>query len=323
MKNNIKVTINDTMNEPDKDNMNDRWVERLEMFKIHAYKVPSESFDIAKTLECGQCFRWQKVANTFVGVVAQSLLVIEPFDAAHYLVSIYGSQTTTEYEMPSVNAMTYEDLIHYFDLETDYNEIMNQLAKIDAHMAKAAIYGAGIRLLNQEPFETLLSFILSSNNNIPKIRMTVEALSEKFGKYLGHYNGKPYYTFPDLSTLSAVSLEDLNVKAIGYRAKSIYNTCERLLESGYDLLEPFNMDYATARTWLTQFYGVGDKVADCVLLFAYGKMEAFPIDTWVKKMLGQLYDVHSNYEAFVREKFNQYPGIAQQILFYYIRGLKD
>jgi len=152
--------------------------------------------------------------------------------------------------------------------------------------------------------------------------MTVEALAEKFGKYLGHFNGKPYYTFPDLVTLAPLSIESLNVKAIGYRAKSIYNTCSRIMEFGYDLHEPFSMEYSVARTWLTQFYGVGDKVADCVLLFAYGKMEAFPIDTWVKKMLGQLYDVHADYESFVREKFNRYPGMAQQILFYYIRNLK-
>ncbi len=251
------------------------------------------------------------MADTYVGVVAQSVLVIKPYDDENHMVSIYG------------NAMTYAQIAHYFDLETDYGYIMNQLSTLDAHMEKAAIYGEGIRLLKQEPFETLISFIVSSNNNIPKIRMTVEALSEKFGKYLGDYCGKSYYSFPDITALATASLDALTVKAIGYRAKSIFNTCGRIVESGYDLFEPFSMDYVSARTWLTQFYGVGDKVADCVLLFAYGKMEAFPIDTWVKKMLGQLYDVHSEYEAFIRDKFICYPGVAQQILFYYIRNLKS
>ena len=280
------------------------------MIKLNAFKVSSRTFDVAKTLECGQCFRWQKEADSYVGVVAQSVLVIDRFDDDHYLVSIYG------------NLMTYAEVAYYFDLETDYDHILDELRTFDAHMENASTYGAGIRLLKQDPFETLLSFIISSNNNIPKIRMTVEALSEKFGKYLGHYQGKPYYTFPDLMTLASASLEALNVKAIGYRAKSIYNTCRAIVEAGYDLHEPFDMGYSSARTWLTQFYGVGDKVADCVLLFAYGKMEAFPIDTWVKKMLGQLYDVHADYEVFVREKFKSYPGMAQQILFYYIRNLK-
>jgi N-glycosylase/DNA lyase len=283
---------------------------QIEMVNIDRFVVSSEYFDVAKTLECGQCFRWQKEADTFVGVVAQSLLVIEPYDDDNHMVSIYGK------------AMTYEEVAHYFDLKTEYKQIFDQLGVIDDHMRNAATYGKGIRILNQEPFETLMSFILSSNNNIPKIRMTVEALSEKFGTYLGHFQGKPYYTFPDIKALASESLESLNVKAIGYRAKSIYNTCNRIVEAGYNLQEPFIMDYESARTWLTQFYGVGGKVADCVLLFAYGKMEAFPIDTWVKKMLGQLYDVHTNYETFVKEKFIRYPGMAQQILFYYIRNLR-
>lgn len=282
---------------------------RIELVKTNEYKVSSEYFDVSKTLECGQCFRWRKEAEAYVGVVAQSVLVIERFDNANHLVSIYG------------NDMPFAEVVHYFDLETDYERILNQLGTLDAHMEKAAIYGAGIRILKQEPFETLISFVISSNNNIPKIRMTVEALSEKFGNYLGDHQGKPFYSFPDIKALASASPEALNVKAIGYRAKSVYNTCNKIVVAGYDLQEPFSLDYASARKWLSQFYGVGDKVADCVLLFAYGKMEAFPIDTWVKKMLGQLYDVHCDYETFIRGKFSSYPGVAQQILFYYIRSL--
>lgn len=283
----------------------------FEIEKKSEYKVSSKYFDVAKTLECGQCFRWHTDANAYVGVVARSLLVLKEFDADNHLVSVYG------------NDMPFDEVVRYFDLETDYELIMNQLSGLDTHMEKAARYGGGIRILKQEPFETLISFIISSNNNIPKIRMTVEALSEKFGTYLGHYKGKPYYTFPDMEALSSASMEDLNVKAIGYRAKSIFNTCSAIKEAGYNLYEPFSMAYSSARTWLTQFYGVGDKVADCVILFAYGKFESFPIDTWVKKMLGQLYGINAGYEAFVREKFKDYPGVAQQILFYYIRNLKN
>ena len=283
----------------------------FDIVKKSEYRVSSKYFDVAKTLECGQCFRWQKDENAYVGVVAQSVLVLEGVDADNHLVTVYG------------NDMSYAEVVRYFDLETDYELIMNHLSRLDAHMEKAAHYGAGIRILKQEPFETLMSFILSSNNNIPKIRMTVEALSEKFGIYLGHYKGQPFYTFPSMAALTSASIEALNVKAIGYRAKSIFNTCAAIKEAGYNLNEPFNMAYNPARAWLTQFYGVGDKVADCVMLFAYGKLESFPIDTWVKKMLGQLYGVHAGYEAFVREKFVDYPGVAQQVLFYYIRNLKN
>ncbi|HAS74689.1 MAG TPA: 8-oxoguanine DNA glycosylase [Clostridiales bacterium UBA8960] len=274
---------------------------------IRVIKLDEALFDIRKTLTCGQCFRWAEEGDRFIGVVKNTVLAL---NEQTYLLEIYGEDLDDAY-------------IHrYFDFNTDYSARLHEISLVDAHLKKAVAYGSGIRLLNQEPFETLISFILSSNNNIPKIKLTIEALSEKFGKPIGVLGGKMRFAFPDVNALGQASLEALNVKAIGYRVKSVFETCAKILHDHADLHYPYDADYLQAKIWLKQFYGVGDKVADCVLLFAYGKQEAFPVDTWVKRVLKELYEVESDCEAFIRAHFLKYPGLTQQVLFYYIRQNK-
>ena len=235
----------------------------------HLEKV---NFDLFKTIDCGQCFRWTYTGEHFIGVVKKSIVVISEEDS-RYVVNVYG--------MP----LSKSDLQHYFDLNTAYEPIYNALMQRDETLRKAVEAGWGLRMMRQEPFETLISFILSSNNNIPKIKMTIEALAERFGEALGTFEGRAYFAFPEVLTLAEASLEALNVKAIGYRAKAVSFTTKKIVEESLDLSVPFALDADTARAWLKQFYGVGDKVADCILLFAYEKEDAFPVDTWVKKML--------------------------------------
>lgn len=263
-------------------------------------------FDVEKTLTCGQCFRWEKEGDAFVGIVQNSVLVL---NAKTHTLEIFGRDLSDAF------------IERYFDLGVDYGERLSKIADVDEHLKKAVACGAGIRLLNQAPFETLISFIISSNNNIPKIKMTLEALCEVFGTPIGEYNGKARVAFPTVFDLSQASLEALAVKAIGYRAKSVYETCRMIVDRQLDLDLPYLYDYDSAKKWLKQFHGVGDKVADCILLFAYGKQEAFPVDTWVKKVLNVLYDVDKGHEAFIRTHFNVYPGLSQQVLFYYMRQI--
>lgn len=277
----------------------------MELIRVRQLNI--EPFDIRKTLTCGQCFRWLEEGDQFVGVVGNTVIAIN--EKTHVL-EIYG-----------VN-LDDEAIDHYFDFNTDYVTRLSEISMVDEHLKKAVTHGYGIRLLNQDPFETLISFIISSNNNIPKIKMTIEALSEKFGRPLGCYKGKMRYAFPDLLTLGQASIEELNVKAIGYRAKAVYETCHQIMLDNLDLSYPYETSYKTARNWLKQFYGVGDKVADCILLFAYGKQEAFPLDTWVKRVLRELYQVETAYEAFIESHFVRYPGLSQQVLFYYMRQSK-
>lgn len=273
---------------------------------IEKLTLNKRELDIEKTLNCGQCFRWTVTEDVHMGIVDRSVLVIKDSNA-HYEVEVYGEP------------FGEEALINYFDLERDYAAILEMLANSDHHMARAIEVGRGIRLLRQPLFEILVSFILSSNNNIPKIKMTLEALCERFGEPLGTLDGKVMYAFPTPEKLAVASLETLNVKAIGYRAKYVSETAKAIVNQKRDLSTPFRMDYNTARDWLKQFHGIGDKVADCILLFGYSKMEAFPVDTWVKQMLREYYGVALKHETFIRDYFKHYPGIAQQYLFYMIR----
>lgn len=274
------------------------------------HHLEKSNFDLFKTIDCGQCFRWSHTGERFIGVVNKSILVIVE-EASQYTVDVYGSP------------LSKSDLQHYFDLDTDYEPIYNVLMARDETLKKAVESGWGLRMMHQAPFETLISFILSSNNNIPKIKMTIEALAERFGEPLGTLEGQAFYAFPEVHPLAEASLEALNVKAIGYRAKSVSFTAKKIVEESLDLSVPFALTADAGRTWLKQFYGVGDKVADCILLFAYEKEEAFPIDTWVKKMLMTLYGVEKNHMDFIKHYFIAYPGVAQQLLFYYIRNIQN
>lgn len=272
--------------------------------------IEKAHFSAKDTFECGQCFRWEKVEDAYVGVVGNALLEVREKEMG--------------YEVTCVAGEVDFDLAHYLDSEVPFEKMKAHLMGKDAWLEKAVAYGNGIRLLNQSPFETLITFIISSNNNIPKIKMAVEALSFTYGAFLTTYKGKDYYSFPTPSALYEASLEDLKVKGMGYRNLAIYNTVHRLVDEQIDLMAPYAMAYEDGKAFLKAFYGVGDKVADCVLLFAYEKKNVFPVDTWVKRMLRDLYGVEDKpkaYQAFVDGYFKDYGGYAQQYLFHYIRSL--
>ena len=284
----------------------------LELKPLRTVELKIPNFDAKKTFNCGQCFRWRQKEDRYIGIVGHSVISLREDDISQtgFNVTLYGQD------------LSDEALFTYFDGARDYAAILEILSQKDEHLSAAVHEGNGIRILNQEPFETLISFIISSNNHIPKIKMSIEALAEKFGKPIGTLDGLDLYAFPNAEDLHHADLEALNVKAIGYRSKSVKNTCDAIVLNQIDLSIPFKLAYEEAQTWLMQFYGVGEKVADCILLFAYGKDEAFPIDTWVKKILGDLYGVQSGYSDFIRHYFIDFPGIAQQYLFYYMRNRK-
>lgn len=285
--------------------------------KIREITIESKYFDLEKTLVCGQAFRWRKIDEKFFGLIDHTFIVAQKLMEKNTNIKMDGV-SSYKFEIYGED-YTESDLMVYFDLHRDYEAILERISKIDQHLSDAALYGKGIRIMRQAPFEMLITFILSSNNNIPKISMTVEALCEKFGDYLGSFDGRDYYSFPTPNQLYLATLEDLNVRAIGYRAKSVYETVQMLVNAQLELKEPEHLRHSEAVEWLKQFHGVGNKVANCILLFGYGDFEAFPIDTWVKRMLSELYGVEKKHEAFVESYFTELPGIAQQYLFFYIR----
>ena len=210
----------------------------------------------------------------------------------------------------------------------NYSKIKKQLSEIDTYMKTSVEYGKGIRILNQDLWETIISFIISANNNIPRIKGIIERLSAKYGKEI-EWNGKKYYTFPTPEELKEVSVEDYRKLGLGFRDIRLYETTKMILENKVDLQKlRENPDTKEVREQLLTLSGVGPKVADCILLFSdLKRFEVFPIDVWVRRVMNDLYIKEEDetkvskvkIEKIANEKFGNLAGLAQQYLFYWRR----
>ena len=220
-----------------------------------------------------------------------------------------------------------EIVTNYFDLNRDYSEIKEKLSKIDENVNLSIQYGEGIRILNQDLWETIISFIISANNNIPRIKGIIERLSQKYGKEID-WNGEKYYTFPTPEELKDVKVQDFRELGTGFRDIRLYETTRMVLENKVVLKELYNIDTLEARDELLTLSGVGPKVADCILLFSdLKRFDVFPIDVWVRRVMNELYiknpdETKVNKRDIARiakEKFGDLEGLAQQYLFYWKR----
>ena len=266
-------------------------------------------FDPTHTFMCGQCFRWEPEPDgSYTGVAFSKVVNISVSDDSVVIKNINAEEFGSKWRA-------------YLDLDTDYNAIKNIL-KSDENVKLAMDFGWGIKILNQEIFECLISFIISTQNAIPRIKKIVAKLSEMYGEKI-EFNGKVYYAFPSLEKLSAVTEADLSPLKAGYRAAYIADAIQKIKSGEVDLDRVKQMSYTDAKKELMKIKGVGPKVADCVLLFSCGKKEAFPIDVWVKRTVQTLYlDESANEKkisAFASEHFGEYAGVAQQYLFYHAR----
>ena len=268
-----------------------------------------KDFNLIHIFECGQCFRWVRQADdSFTGVVKNKVANVK-FESGRLFIS----------------NSSYEDFqtlwFDYFDLGRDYSEIKLKLSK-DKIMKEAIEFGYGIRILKQDIWETLISFIISANNRIPMIMRAVEVISKVYGSEM-LLDGESYYSFPLLSGLCNSTVENLEVCRAGFRCKHIMNTTAMLKEKLIDLNSLKAMHVDEARCELTKLAGVGNKVADCTLLFSGTKYEVFPIDLWVKRVMEELYfkrDANmKEIQEFAKINYEEYAGIAQQYLFYYAR----
>lgn len=263
-------------------------------------------FDIRLIFDCGQCFRFLPVESDYeyaVGGVAYGRYV-EFCQTADMLV--IRNSTVADYE---------SIWRRYLALDMDYDEVRAELLSVfsDSVFRRAAELGDGIRILRQEPWECVCSFIISQNNNIPRIRKIIEAMCEKYGDVI-EFEGRCYHSFPTAERLESVGVDEIFALRCGFRAKYIYDAA-RLISSGEIKLDTlFRITAAEAEKVLCTIKGVGPKVAACALLFAFEKYEAFPIDVWVKKILTKYYPDGLDINALGR-----YAGIAQQYLFYYER----
>lgn len=266
-------------------------------------------FSPEHTFMCGQCFRWEAEPDgSYTGIAFSKPVNISCSDG----IAVIKNITLSEYE---------NQWKHYLDLDTDYSKIKKAVSHDDS-VRKAIDFGWGIRILNQEIFECLISFIISTQNAIPRIKKIVAALSQMYGEKK-EFDNRVYYAFPTAEQLSDITEADLAPLRAGYRAAYIVDAVQKVKSGEVDICSLSSMSYQDAKNELMKIKGVGPKVADCVLLFSSGKKEAFPIDVWVKRTVQTLYldnkATTKQIERFASEYFGAYAGVAQQYLFYYSR----
>lgn len=257
----------------------------------------AEELDIAKTFECGQCFRWNAdESGVYTGVVRGCAAKVWTENGQVYLRS------------SGEEAMWRE----YFDLERDYAAASRFAG--GAYLAECVRYGMGIRILRQEPWEALCSFIISQCNNIGRIKGIVERLCRMYGDET-ELEGERFYSFPSARTLAPLAVEELSAIRCGYRAPYIINAARAVTSGTLDLEALIRSDWAEAKTALLTLSGVGEKVANCVLLFGLYHMEAFPVDVWIRRALKAHFP-----PDFDPASLGEYAGLAQQYIFYYARN---
>lgn len=279
-------------------------------------KTGIKDFNLEHIFDCGQCFRWERQDDGSYTGAAMGKIVNMRFEPEGRL---------------TVDNCTEEEFTRiwtpYLDLERDYAKIKYSLQ--GEEIQKAMKYGYGIRILKQDFWEALLSFIISQNNNIPRIKGCIEALTRCCGEKIGIYKGKDYYALPKPETLANMTPDKLAECRLGYRGPYLIKTAQKVLEKGG--AEAAEKELRNCETFeevqeaLREYPGVGPKVASCTALFGLGFLDAFPIDVWMRRVMHRLYgmdekDVRSM-EDFAKKNFAPYGGIAQQYLFYYIRGL--
>lgn len=283
--------------------------------QIYTLKNP-KSFELKDIFDCGQCFRWNTEEDgSYTGVFGKNILNVK--------------RDGKNINFKGICDGNIEDIIYdYFDLNRDYERIKETLSEIDENMKKSVLYGKGIRILNQDLWETIISFIISANNNIPRIKGIIERLSKKYGSEIS-FNGKEYYTFPTHEQLKDVTVEDYRKLGLGFRDIRLYETTQMILNKDIDLEKlKNNSNTIEVREELLKLSGVGPKVADCILLFSTLKrFEVFPIDVWVRRVMNDLYIKQEDetkvskkqIEKIAEEKFGNLAGLAQQYLFYWRR----
>lgn len=261
-----------------------------------------QNFDIAQIFDCGQCFRFNKhhgKDNTYRGVAYGKYLEI--------------TQSDMKVDF-NCDKETFDTLWRSFlDLDNDYSLYIDSF-KDDKTLHEASLFSSGIRILRQDPWETLCSFIISQNNNIPRIKGIIENMSKTYGEKIECSDGVDRYAFPTAKALYEAGTDAIFALKTGFRAKYIYDAASKVENGEIDLNTVFKMPLKDAMNVLMTVKGVGPKVASCVLLFGFSKYDAFPIDVWVKKILANYYS-----DGMSPHFTGKHAGIAQQYLFYYER----
>lgn len=275
-----------------------------------------KNFNLTHIFECGQAFRWEKTDSDSYIIVAFNRVIELRIDEKNDLI------------IENCNEDDFKNIWHnYFDLDRDYDELKEILKnteafKLNNSLKEALEFGYGIRILNQDSFEMIMSFIISANNQIPRIKNSIRLLSENYGEFIQEYKGKNYFSFPTPQSLSKVDYEEIKeICRVGFRNERIVQTANLYLINP----EKFNNKLSDQELGdnLLDLPGVGPKVRDCILLFGYARENTFPVDVWVKRLMETLYIKKSisnkKILEYSEDLFGRYKGFAQQYLFYYAR----
>jgi N-glycosylase/DNA lyase len=275
-------------------------------------RVMKKNFNIQQIADSGQCFRMNQMKT--------------PSNKISYEMIAYGKYLELEQveedqvEFNCSEEEYYELWEDYFDLSYDYESLVNDLIEgEDTFLKEAAAYGKGIRILKQEPFEAMISFIISQNKNIPAIRSGIEALCTRYGEkiIIDEKGEKEYYAFPTPEALADADKEDLRRLKMGYRDEYIISAAKAVKNGDIDLECLKQVGFDAAVKALKGIHGIGDKVANCISLYGLHHIEGFPVDVWIKRVLDEIY-----HNEFKKEQYFGYAGIVQQYMFYYMRYLK-
>ena len=274
----------------------------------------TKSFEPIHIFECGQCFRWNKEEDgSHTGIFKNNVVNVKKENNK----IIFTGKCEG-----NIKQICEE----YFDLNTNYERIKQELSKIDEYLANSIQYGNGIRILKQDLWETIISFIISANNNIPRIKTIIERISKKYGDKI-IFENKEYYTFPTPKQMEAATVKDFRDLGLGFRDIRVYETVQKTLRGEINLEKlSKEQNVELLREELLKIPGVGPKVADCIMLFSLEKYEVFPVDVWVRRVISELYFENNEQQPktiqnFARKHYGNLAGLAQQYLFYWRRDL--
>ena len=268
------------------------------------------NFDLKSTVTCGQIFRYKEYEKGYVIIIKDRVIKLE-IDGEY--INITSNKDDNLLEI--VN--------DYFDLNRNYTEIENNIINLDKKIESAVKFSNGLRMIHQDPFETIISYIISQNNRVPSIANSLNLIAHKYGDKV-IFEGNEYYLFPSYERLKDVSMMDYRMCKVGFRDKYIYEIVQNINNGTFDIDSIYNLSSEDSLNYLISFKGIGNKVASCILLFAYQKFDVYPIDTWVKKFMLDDYNIEGekNIREFTKNTYKEYSGLAIQYMFNYKRNKK-
>ena len=268
-------------------------------------------FKLNDTVTCGQIFRFFLMGDGSFDIVLKDRVINVRQDG-----DVLFASSNDEENLEKV-------VRNYFDLDNDYSVMNSFLIKQDGKLTDAVLFSNGLTMIRQDPFETVMEYIISANNGVPQIANALNNIAKKYGKKV-MFNGKEYYLFPNYKDLKDVSISDFRSCKVGFRDKYLKAMVDKLNNNEINLEEFYELDTKDALNKFMENVGIGPKVASCILLFAYQKYDVFPIDTWVKKIMKNDYGIEGEKEIrkFAVKTYGKYSGLAIQYLFNYSRNNK-